>query len=606
MASFDEEFDSDDDFQDDPKELYGIRDGILFVIDATPAMFENDPKEGVPYFLQCIRHYKEILKQKLGWNRNDWMGLTLFGTDKWDTDPETKHVLTLQKINLISVDNLKEIIKIDEGSKWEYYRGIASSTAYPLHDVLWHAAQAFSAIEIAMPMRRVILFTCRDNPPSTNRDEKHRIRKKAESYSDIGLQLSVVGLGENWDHDLFYKDLEILSDKIDTDDYERTSLQDSVQQVKLPSRNMAKLPWRLGGNVIVDVSVRNLSVKTQYLKKEYISKETNVPLTSYTYLELADDDDDNNSNNEEDEENDKLPTPVLQTEIQKYQEFGCRKICFQPAEARCLGTTRTPGIDVICIKPIFYQPLYHFGAPYFVIPRKSNRTDNKLVFGGLLNKCDSRNLMIICAVTVRKRSAPTLYTMIPNPKRGGFYLYKMPFKENIRNLSIYYPEHIYDDNENKPPSDPNGIKLLEKMIQKLQIQYDPELFSNPKFQVQLQTVETLALDLEEGEPPPDHTIPLMDRMRKRVEDLLKKYDEIFNEEMECTNDAPPKKRVKKVKEETIESMVVDDEDKIRKIVAQGKLASCTIPQLKEMLKTLGLKTTGKKNELINRIVECCT
>lgn len=148
----------------------------------------------------------------------------------------------------------------DEGSKWEYYRGIASSTAYPLHDVLWYAAQAFSAIQITMPMRRVILFTCRDNPPLTDDNEKYRIRKKVESYSDIGLTLCVVGLGESWNHDLFYKALEILSDKIDTDDYERTSLQDSVKQVKLPSRNMAKLPWRLGGNVIIDVSVRNLSV----------------------------------------------------------------------------------------------------------------------------------------------------------------------------------------------------------------------------------------------------------------------------------------------------------------------------------------------------------
>lgn len=60
-------------------------------------------------------------------------------------------------------------------------------------------------------------------------------------------------------------------------------------------------------------------------------------------------------------------------------------------------------------------------------------------------------------------------------------------------------------------------------------------------------------------------------MRKKVEDLLKKYDEIFNEEVECTNYAPPKKRVKKVKEETIESMAFDDEEKIRKIVAQGKV-----------------------------------
>lgn len=37
------------------KDLYGVRDGVLFVIDATPPMFENDPHEGIPYFLQCIR-----------------------------------------------------------------------------------------------------------------------------------------------------------------------------------------------------------------------------------------------------------------------------------------------------------------------------------------------------------------------------------------------------------------------------------------------------------------------------------------------------------------------------------------------------------------------
>lgn len=111
-----------------------------------------------------------------------------------------------------------------------------------------------------MPMRRIILFTCQDNPPIIDDNEKHRIRVKATSYSDINVQLSVIGLGENWNHDLFYKDLEMLSGKIEADDYKRTSLKDLVEQVKLPSRNMAKLPWRLGENVTIDVSLRNLSV----------------------------------------------------------------------------------------------------------------------------------------------------------------------------------------------------------------------------------------------------------------------------------------------------------------------------------------------------------
>ena len=151
------------------------------------------------------------------------------------------------------------ILYVDEGNKWKDYRDIASSTAYPLYDVLWHAAEVFSAIRITMPMRRVIIFTSCDNPPC-NDNEKHRIRVQATSYSDMDLQLLVVGLGENWNHDLFYKDLEMLSKKIDEDDYNRISLKDIVEQVKLPSRNMAQLPWRLGENVIIDVSLRSLSV----------------------------------------------------------------------------------------------------------------------------------------------------------------------------------------------------------------------------------------------------------------------------------------------------------------------------------------------------------
>lgn len=39
------------------------------------------------------------------------MGLILFGTKKYDSD-ETKNILTLKKLNLISKDDLKDIMKI--------------------------------------------------------------------------------------------------------------------------------------------------------------------------------------------------------------------------------------------------------------------------------------------------------------------------------------------------------------------------------------------------------------------------------------------------------------------------------------------------------------
>ncbi|XP_076287611.1 X-ray repair cross-complementing protein 6 isoform X2 [Lasioglossum baleicum] len=533
--------------------------------------------------------------QKLVWNRQDWMGLILFGTKKGDEDSEMKNILTLHKLKLVSKDMLKQVMSIDEEKKWKNYRDAASAGAYPLHDVLWHAARMFSSVNVTMSMKRVTLFTCQDNPPMTNDDEKRRIVVKAKGYSDIGLQLTVIGLGENWNHDVFYKDLEISSEKVDGEDYRRTSVNDLLQQIKVPSRNMATLPWRLGGNVIIDVTIRNLSVKREFLKKTWISKETNIPLISHRYLKIENGNDEDDDN----EECENKSSPVLEIDIQKYQEFGDKNICFTPTEVKCLSTFCEPGIDLICVKPIFYHPLYHFGHPHFVIPGQSNRKDNTLLFSALLEKCDSRNLMIICAVTVRQRSSPILYSMIPKVESGGFYLYKIPYRECVRDLDELCSKYKYND-ENKKPTEPHEIELMEKMVKKLQIHYDPTMFSNPNLKAQLQMVETLALDLEKSEPPQDDTLPPIDYMKVRVKDLLIEYRNVFSSEAASTCDPPPKKRSKK---EVVDQSTLADEQSIRKLVQQEKIENVTIPELKIMSKTLGLKTSGKKNELIQRIKE---
>lgn len=66
-----------------------------------------------------IQQYKEVLKQKLVWDRQDWIGLVLFGTEIWDKDPEIKHILTLQKLGLPSRESMKEIMKI--GNQYSAY-----------------------------------------------------------------------------------------------------------------------------------------------------------------------------------------------------------------------------------------------------------------------------------------------------------------------------------------------------------------------------------------------------------------------------------------------------------------------------------------------------
>lgn len=64
---------------------------------------------------------------------------------------------------------------------------------------------------------------------------------------------------------------------------------------------------------------------------------------------------------------------------------------------------------------------------------------------------------------------------------------------------------MYDNDTNKPPTKSHEIKLLEKIIKKIRIHYDATAFCNPKVQAQIQMLQTVALDLEEPEPPLDDT-----------------------------------------------------------------------------------------------------
>ncbi|XP_015185508.1 PREDICTED: X-ray repair cross-complementing protein 6-like [Polistes dominula] len=592
-----EDFDNDSDLEEnnDTDEAYGVRDCTLFLIDTSPEMFHKN-EDGVPYFVSCLEDYIYILKQKLVWNRQDWMGLVLFGTEQWDMNPEIKNILTLQKLSVIDINKLKEVEKIRD-SKWKDYEQMSSSTCYPLQDVLWHAALNFSSINITMSARRVILFTCHDVPPLTNEDEKHRIRAKVSTYNNLNILLYVVALGLKWDVELFYKDLEMLSRNLNKEDYQRTSYKDLLQQVKRPSRHMAKLPWRLGKDVVINVDISNLCVKSQNIKSIAMDSETNAPLVSYTYLRRKEDTD--VEKDEDDEE--KIIMPLLHADVRKMKKLGNKEIYFTLDEVKSFENIYEMGIDLIDVEPLSCDPMYHLHAPYFVSCNKNCSEGEKLLFAGLLNKCDQRKLKITCRVTIRQNSGSYLYNMIPMPDEGGFYLYKLPYNEEVNDFSEEMYEHAYNDQDNKVPINHEAVELFEKMIKKSTQIYDPEKYPNPALQVKLQSIETLALDLDVRDPPEDLTLPAEDLLQERIGDLTKQINEIFiDEEIEFE---PAKKKYKDNKNSTDKSI---DDVNVLEIIKRNQLDKYKVSDLRQFLRNVKLSTAGRKSELIERLTSYYT
>ncbi|XP_014607026.1 PREDICTED: X-ray repair cross-complementing protein 6-like [Polistes canadensis] len=590
-----EELDSENDSEetDNIDELYGVRDCTIFLIDTSPEMF-NTNEEGIPYFVSCIEDYIYILKQKLVWNRKDWMGLVLFGTEQWDMNPEIRNILTLQKLSVIDINKLKEAEKIRD-SKWKDYESMSSSTSYPLQDVLWHAALNFSSVNITMSARRVILYTCHDVPPLTNEDEKHNIRAKVATYSDLDILLYVVAQGKQWDVELFYKDLEMLSRNISKEDYQRTSYKDLLQQVKRPSRHMAKLPWRLGKNVVINVDISNLCVASQNIKSIVMSSETNTPLVPNTYLRKKEDSD--VQKNEEDE--DKIIMPLLQADVRKMKKLGGRELYFTLDEVKSFENIYKMGIDLLGVEPLFCDPMYHIHAPYFISCNKNCSEGEKLLFAALLNKCDQRKLKITCRVTMRENSGSYLYYMIPMPNEGGFYLYKMPYNEEVNDFTEEMYTYAYDDKDKKVPINHEAVELFEKIIKKSTQIYDPEKYPNPALQVKLQSIETLALDLDVRDPPEDLTLPAEDLLQERIGDLTKQINELFIKEEEEYE--PPKKKRRNPKNSTnISFLNIQDED-VLELINNNELDRCNVSDLRKLLSHAKLSTTGRKSELIERL-----
>lgn len=114
----------------------------------------------------------------------------------------------------------------------------------------------FLKIRTVFTKRRIVLITCHN--PTLEENEKHRIRKRVESLKDLDIKLHVIGLSKNWIRDRFYEDLEMLSRKTDAAVYKMTSLVDLVQQIKAPSKNIARLSFKIRDDLELDLVVRTL------------------------------------------------------------------------------------------------------------------------------------------------------------------------------------------------------------------------------------------------------------------------------------------------------------------------------------------------------------
>ncbi|KAG5305776.1 KU70 helicase, partial [Acromyrmex insinuator] len=530
----------DEEVDSQASQWYGVREATLFLVDCTEKMFMHssdiDDKK-ITYIEKFFKLYKQILRQKLAWSMQDWMGVVLFGTEKSDSNSPWTNIQTLQELRVVTLDDLQQIRKLSNNMKG--YESMKLKNNALLLDALTYATDIFLKIKTVLTKRRIVLITCYN--PDYSDDEKHRIRAKAKSLKELNINLHVIDLRNNWPLDEFYKDLEMLSRKMEIGVYRRTSLVDLVQQIKAPSKNIARLSFQICDGVEIDLAVRTLGRKRRCLQTKPLSKATNQVLFRSTYFK-----DINFSNDEEDSDNEESDLPFMipeEVNLETKELIGGKKLRFTRKELLRIKHLYPPAIKIIGVRPIPSDLFrYHVKRKYFVrADYGSTRKDNLLFFSALLNKCAIKSKMIVCAFTMRLNTQTNLCYMIPNAELGGFYLSKVAFQGIIGDKSEAL---LHYDTQNSVSD--KEVALWKKTIDRLDMNYHPYNFRSYKLECQIQIVEKLALDKEPGPPPIDSIEKSYLMAKQKTSDLISEFYNVYPDLL-FVNDGPTKAKKGKKK-----------------------------------------------------------
>ncbi|XP_029446124.1 X-ray repair cross-complementing protein 6 isoform X2 [Rhinatrema bivittatum] len=569
------------------------RDSLIFLVDASKAMFESLDEDGNTSFditIQCIRN---VYTSKIISSERDLLGLVFFGTDKHKNSVDFKHVYVLHELD---TPGAKRVLELDKykGKKGRahFSEAIGHNEGYSLSDALWICANLFSDVKLRMSHKRIMLFTNNDNPHVGDNTKIKLAITKASDLRETGIFLDLMHLKKDGGFDiaLFYRDIINISEdeNLGVQFQESAKLEDLMKKVRAKEnrkRALCRLNLKLSKDLALTVGVFNLVQKAVKPAPVKLYRETNEPVKTKTRTF-----------------NRETGSLMLPSDTKRAQVYGNRQIVLEREETEQVKHFDDPSLILIGFKPLALLKKHHFIKPaQFLYPDESLVTGSTTLFNALLTRCLEREVMALCRYTPRRNMPPRFVALIPQEEEmdsqnmqvtpPGFHLIFLPYVDDIRRLQV----------SDKVTAGREQVDKMKEILQKLRFKYRSDDFENPVLQQHFRNLEALALDLMEPESVEDLTLPKVNMMDNRLGPLVDEFKELvyppdYNPEGKAVKRKPGEGKghaEKKVKTE----VSVSEED-LRNYVKKGTLGKLTVPVLKEACRGYGLKGS-KKQELVD-------
>lgn len=574
---------------------YSGRDSLIFLVDASRAMFESQGENELTPFDMSIQCIESVYTSKIISSDRDLLGVVFYGTKKDKNSVNFKNIYVLQELDNPGAKRVLELDRFKGQPGQDHFQDlIGHGSNYSLSEVLWVCANLFSDVQVKMSHKRIMLFTNNDDPHGDDSAKGSRARTKASDLRDTGIFIDLMHLKKRggFDISLFYRDIISVAEDADLGVHfeESSKLEDLLRKVRAKEtrkRVLSRLKFKLDKDTALTVGIYNLVQKANKPPPVRLYRETNEPVKTKTRTFSVN-----------------TGSLLLPSDTKRSQIYGNRKIVLEKEETEQLKRFDEPGLVLIGFKPLALLKKHHYLRPsLFVYPEESLVNGSSTLFSALLIKCLEKEVIAVCRYTPRKSVPPYFVALVPQEEElddqkiqvtpPGFQLVFLPYADDKRNVPV--TEKVMANSEQ--------IDKMKAIVQKLRFKYRSDSFENPVLQQHFRNLEALALDLMEPEQAVDLTLPKVEAMNKRLGSLVEEFKDLV-----YPPDYSPEEKATKRKQDGEGSgskrpKVELSEEELKAHAAKGTLGKLTVPMLKEACRVCGLKGGLKKQELLDALTQ---